>query len=190
MVSSLGLLWRRSMQRARRRLASWCRDQDGFTAVEFAMVAVPFLMLLFGIIGVGLFFFTTFALENAVEQSARLIRTGQVQESGMTAAQFKQEVCSRAPAYVDCSGKLRVNVQSFADFGNIQTPNCVDNGGNLVPPAGTAYSPGGSGEVVLVTVCYEWELTGNIPFLSVGNMANGSALIQAATTFRTEPYSN
>jgi hypothetical protein len=39
-----------------------------------------------------------------------------------------------------------------------------------------------------VTVCYEWELAGKIPFLNLANMANGSALIQASTTFRTEPY--
>jgi Flp pilus assembly protein TadG len=178
------------MQRAGRRLEGWCSDEGGVTAIEFAMVAVPFLMLLFGIITVGLFFFTTFSLENAVERAARLIRTGQVQESGMTADQFKQEVCEHAPAYVDCAGKMRVNVQNFTNFANVATPSCVDNGGNLVPPAGTSYSPGGSGEVVLVTVCYEWELAGNMPFLTVGSMSNGSALIQASTTFRTEPYSN
>ena len=190
MGSSLVLVWRELMRRTRRQLSAWRSDQGGFTAVEFAMVAVPFLMLLFGIVAVGLYFFTTFSLENAVERAARLIRTGQVQESGMTAEQFKQEVCARAPGYVDCASKMRVNVQSFTDFGTIVTPSCVDSGGNLVPPTGTAYSPGGSGAVVLVTVCYEWELAGKIPFLSVGNMANGSALIQAATTFRTEPYSN
>ena len=190
MRPKLGLLWQQAIARAGRRLKAWCGDREGVTAVEFAMVAVPFLMLLFGIITVGLFFFTTFALENAVERAARLIRTGQVQESGMTAAQFKQEVCEHAPAYVDCAGKMRVNVQSFNDFANVVTSSCVDNGGNLVAPAGTSYSPGGSGEVVLVTVCYEWELAGNLPFLSVGSMPNGSALIQASTTFRTEPYSN
>ena len=60
------------------------RDERGFTAVEFAMVAMPFLMLLFGTIGIGLFFFTTFSLENAVEQASRQIRTGQAQLAGMT----------------------------------------------------------------------------------------------------------
>ena len=49
------------------------RDERGFTAVEFAMVAMPFLMLLFGTIAVGLYFFTTFTLENAVEKAAHRI---------------------------------------------------------------------------------------------------------------------
>jgi Flp pilus assembly protein TadG len=154
------------------------------------MVGMPFMMLLFGIISVGLYFFTTFTLENAVEEAARLIRTGQVQESGMTADQFKQEICTRAPRFVDCAGKLRVNVQKFTGFGSITTPTCTNSGGNLVDPASTTYAPGSAGDIVLVTVCYEWELGGRIPFLSISNMANGSALIQASTTFKTEPYSN
>ncbi len=166
------------------------RDEAGSTAIEFAMVGLPFLMLLFGIIAVGLFFFTTFALENATEEAGRLIRTGQAQQSGMTAEQFKQEVCARVPLYIDCDTKMRVNVQSFTGFGSITTPTCIDSGGDLLPPAGTTYNPGAESTVVLVTVCYEWELAGKIPFLNLSNMQNGSALIQASTTFRTEPYNN
>ena len=39
------------------------KDQSGATAIEFAMVATPFLMLVFGIIQIGLLFFTTFTIE-------------------------------------------------------------------------------------------------------------------------------
>jgi Flp pilus assembly pilin Flp len=190
MSLSFMIVLRRARSGAARSVGALGADDRGATAIEFAMVAVPFLMLAFGIIAVGLYFFTTFALENAVEQTARLIRTGQAQESGMTKDQFKQEVCSRAPGYVDCDGKLRVNVQSWAEFANIAPPSCTDAGGDLVPKEGTSYRPGAASEVVLVTVCYEWELADKIPFLKLGNMANGSALIQAATTFRTEPYGN
>jgi len=170
------------------RLAAWRADERGVSAIEFALVGMPFLMLLFGIMAVGLYFLTTFGMENAVEGAARLIRTGQAQQSGMTAEQFKQEVCQRAPPYVDCDLKLRVNVQSFTGFGSVVAPSCVDTGGELVPPASTTFNMGLESTVVLVTVCYEWELPGKIPFLNLSNMANGSALIQASTTFRTEPY--
>ena len=164
------------------------RDERGATAIEFAMVSLPFFMMLFGLIILGLFFFTTFVLENAVEQSARLIRTGQVQQNGMTAADFKQEVCKRAPPYVDCDGKMRINVQSYSSFGSVVTPACTDSGGNLIPPAAELFHTGAASEVVLVTVCYEWEFAGKMPFLNLANMGNGSALIQVSTTFRTEPY--
>ena len=125
-----------------RLLARLRADERGFTAVEFGMVAMPFLMLLFGIMVVGLFFFTTFSLENATEEAGRLIRTGQVQQNGMTAAQFKQEVCTRLPDYVDCTNKLRIQVQNFTGFGNIVTPTCIDTNGTLIdarrPPTARA----------------------------------------------------
>ncbi len=164
-------------------------DKRGVTAIEFAMVSMPFLMLLFGTIAVGLFFFTTFSLENAVEKASRQIRTGQAQLAGKTTSQFKLDVCSNAPAFVDCTNNLRVNVASFSSFGTIATPSCTDTSGALIPDPPDENVPGAAGDVVLVTVCYEWELAKMIPFLELGKMGNGSALIQASTTFRTEPYS-
>lgn len=180
--------WRISHLRARKAAVAALRNADGVAAIEFAMVSLPFFMLMFGLVLVGLYFFTTFTLENAVEQASRLIRTGQVQQQGMSADDFKQEVCKHTPQYVDCDGKLRVNVQSYSAFGDVVTPSCTDSGGNLIPPAATLFQTGAASEVVLVTVCYEWELAGKMPFLNLSNMANGSALIQAAATFRTEPY--
>lgn len=170
-------------------LRRWRRDASGTTAIEFAFVAGPFLMLLFGILGVGLFFFTTFSLENAVERTGRLIRTGQVQQGGMNGQQFKEKVCEYAPAFVDCLNKLRVNVLNFPDseaIGPSTMAQCLDQDGNLSDV--TSFEPGEADQVVLIWVCYEWSLASNIPYLNLGNMGNGSRLIQAATTFRTEPF--
>ena len=158
------------------------------TIIEFAMVVGPFLMFLFGIIAVGLFFFTTFTLENAVEQAARVIRTGQAQQADLTGAQFKEKVCENVPSSIDCQGKVFVNVKSFANSGDITAadiPQCLDSCGNMKNSAD--YVPGGASVVVLVWACYEWEMA-KFPFVDLGNMANGSRLIQATTTFRTEPY--
>lgn len=170
-------------------LTRWRRDRSGTTAIEFAIVGAPFIMMLFGIMGVGLYFFTTFTLENAVEQAGRLIRTGQAQQTGMTSQQFKEKVCELAPTFVSCTDNLRVNVMNYPDSASITPdtlPQCIDGGGNL--SALTRYSTGGASEVVLIWACYEWTLASKIPFLHLGNMGNGSRLIQAATTFRTEPY--
>lgn len=167
--------------------ARFARDAKGATAVEFAMVSVPFLMMLFGIIAVGLFYFTTFSLENAVEQAGRLVRTGQVNSANMTEEQFKTEVCSRTPKFVDCQNKLRVFVQAFgSDFSGITPASCKDASGAL---AGSGQFDAVAGDqVVLITACYEWELGGKLPYFNLGDLSNGSRLIAAATTFRTEPF--
>lgn len=186
MRSVLGMRW----FRLRRTLADWRTDGSGSTAVEFGIVAMPFLMLLFGIIGVALYFFTTFALENAVEQAARLIRTGQAQQAGMTDAQFKAKVCELVPGYVDCETKMLVNVRSFAQpdlAPPVTQGECLTNG---TLSDATTYSPGTASQVVLISLCYEWEFARIVPFINLGNMNGGSRLIQASTVFRTEPYEN
>jgi Flp pilus assembly protein TadG len=192
MRNGFSVLWEQAQQRARNNAASWKRNEDGATAIEFAMVALPFLMMLFGIIAVGLFFFTTFSLENAVEQASRPMKTGEAQQAnnktGKTKAEFKAEVCSLLPAYVDCTGKLRINVQKYNDGDMITPPACVDAGGNLVGDAGTPFNPGARKQIMLVTGCLEWALAGQIPFLQLGSMSNGAAMLQASTTFKTEPF--
>lgn len=175
------------------RLAHWRRASDGTTAIEFGIVGVPFLMMCFGVITVGLHFLTTYSLENAVERAGRLIRTGQAQSAGMTANEFKQKVCQNAASYIDCDSKLKVHVQSWTDFASVQPKACLDANGNLASGGGSGGDPignssGGASAVVLITICYEWELASRLPFLRLGRMSNGSALIQAATTFRSEPY--
>ena len=62
--------------RAGRRLL---RRQDGAAAVEFGLVAAPFLALIFAIMETAIVFFAGQALETAVADSARLILTGQAQ---------------------------------------------------------------------------------------------------------------
>ena len=170
-------------------LLRWHRDARGTTGVEFAMLAMPFLMLMFGIMGVALYFFTVFSMDSAVEQAARLLRTGQAQQAGYTAGQFKSKICEFVPGFVDCEGKVKVNVLSFTDTTNISAaslPKCLSVTNKLSDT--TVFSPGTASQVVLVWVCYEWELAGKIPFLHLGDMSNGSALIQSTSVFRTEPY--
>ncbi|MEQ1611937.1 MAG: TadE/TadG family type IV pilus assembly protein [Hyphomicrobiaceae bacterium] len=188
MSNELSILWRQAHRRLGRRATDLRRDQSGSTAVEFAMVSFPFMALLFGIIAVGLFFFTTFSLENAVEQASRQLRTGEAQTAGMTKDQFKSNVCAPIQSYIDCAGKLRVNVQKYNLGEVIVQPSCTDGGGNLTPDADSAYLPGAANQIMLVTACLQWDLAGKIPFLTLSSMGNGAALIMASTTFKIEPY--
>ncbi len=165
------------------------KDNEGATAIEFAMVAGPFLMLLFGIIGVGLFFFTTFSLENSVETAARQLRTGALQQSGSSdpASDFKTAVCSSLPGFITCS-EVTTNVLSFSNYAAITAnsiPSCTNAAGALATPV---FTPGQQNAVVVAWACYKWKVAKDIPFINLGNQGDGSRLIQATTTFQTEPY--
>jgi Flp pilus assembly protein TadG len=183
--------------RTRARLGHWRRDESGATAVEMAVVAMPFLLLLFGIMSVSLFYFANFAIENAAWQAARAIRTGQLQTgqgayTGTTTdadkkAAFKKALCAAAPTFLDCSNKAVVIVQSNANFSGITEPNCTSNG-NIISDSSAAFNTGASSSVVLVTVCYPWDFGGKLPLFKIGNLRDGSLLMQASVAFRSEPY--
>lgn len=187
----------RTHWRLRRQFLRWQADQSGFTAVEFAIVAMPFVLLLFGTLSVCLFYFTNFTLENAVWAASRSIRTGQFQQgvgsySGIASAEdrkkaFKQALCAKAPSYIDCN-KVIVLVQSnTGGFGSITQPICAVDG-TMIDKSTAQFNPGGASSVVLITACYPWEFGGRLPFISLNNMKDGSLLLQASVAFRTEPY--
>ena len=80
-------------------------------------------------------------------------------------------------------------MQSQSDFSSITQPNCLNNGALITEAAANAsFNAGGASSVVLVTGCYEWQFGGQLPFINLGNMPDGSRLVQASATFRTEPY--
>src|SRR4029079_5354206 len=94
--------------------------------VEFALVAPMFIALLFAIIETAFMFFANQVLETAVQDSARLIQTGQAQNGSYTAAQFKTDVCSRVTTMFNCVGGLTVDVQSYPSFGSVNVANPID----------------------------------------------------------------
>ena len=88
------------------------RDQHAATAVEFGLVALPFIALLFAILETALVYFVGQAFATAVNSSARLIRTGQAQKQAMSLATFKQSICAQVNAMFDCTNGLWLNVQT------------------------------------------------------------------------------
>lgn len=180
---------------ANRRVRPFKADEAGSSAVEFAIVATPFLMFIFGLIGCALYFFTTSSIESGMDRTSRLIRTGEAVTDKMTVDQFKQDVCSSAGNWIDCN-KLQIFVTSYsngwAGLNSAKPQPCVEDGAIVLNPApGTdliAIYSGAASDVVVVTACYKWDFTAKLPFLKLGNMADGTMMLQTATSFRSEPY--
>jgi Flp pilus assembly protein TadG len=176
----------RQGQRGSGRLGGFSRNSSGATALEFAMVAGPFLLLLFGILAVGLLFVGNMTLEHAIEQGARLIRTGEAQTQGFDAGRFKSEVCKYLTAPLSCGG-LKLDVRTCSSFGSCQLTNPLDSGGNLI--SGFSYEPGVGGDIVIVRAFYEWDLLAAMPpAVRLSNMPNGNRVLIATAAFRNEPF--
>jgi Flp pilus assembly protein TadG len=58
------------------------RDEGGATAVEFALVLVPMLVIVFGLIQYGFYFYSAQTGSNTVNASARQLSVGNCQAAG------------------------------------------------------------------------------------------------------------
>ena len=181
------------------------RREDGSAAVEFGLVAVPFLALVFAIIETAFVFFAGQTLETAAADSARLIMTGQQQTASVptgssAAAEFIKQVCNPAnpdakiKAIFDCT-KLVIDVRAFSSFSNINVPSPVDANGNFPVDANgnlitnPSYQPGGPGDIVVVRMMYQWPVFVSLLGLNgLSNMSGNSRLLMSTVAFRNEPY--
>lgn len=163
------------------------REQNGTAAVEFALIAVPFLALLFAILETALVFFAGQTLEAAVSDASRLIMTGQAQTAGYSQADFKTQVCNRIAGLFDCSGGVYVDVKQYSSFTSVNTASPVTNG--TFDTTKMAYVPGGPGCIEVVTLYYQWPIYVSLLGNNLSNLNGSKRLLVATAVFRNEPYS-
>lgn len=161
------------------------RQEKGSTAVEFALIALPFLALMFAILETALVFFLGQTLESATSDSARLIMTGQAQLAGYDETKFKEAVCDRVAALFDCDGKIYVNVKKYSSFSSVSTASPIKDG--KLDTDAMGYDPGEPGDIVVVSLYYEWPIAVSLLGNDLANLG-GSRLLVATSVFRNEPY--
>jgi Flp pilus assembly protein TadG len=142
---------------------------------------------MFVIAETALVFIAEQVMDNAVFETARLIRTGQVQNGGMTQTQFKDNVCSRMSVFVKCNtADFYLDVKSYATFGDmvLTTPTKPDE---TFQDPGT-FNFGAANDIVVVRAYYQWPTNKIFGSLSLKNLSNGKRLIGSFAAFRNEPY--
>jgi Flp pilus assembly protein TadG len=173
--------------RAARRFA---RRQDGAAAVEFALVALPFLALIFAILETALVFFANQTLETAASDSARLVMTGQAQSAGYNQSTFKQQVvCGFLQSGVslfDCANGVQVDVKTYTSFAAISSTPPVNNG--QLDTSNMAYTPGAAGDIVVLRLYYQWPIYVSLLSNNLATLNGGNRLLVATAVFRNEPF--
>jgi Flp pilus assembly protein TadG len=164
------------------------RNENGGTAVEFGLVAAPFIALLVALFQTALVFLAGRELDQATAAASRYVLTGQAQNSSMTPAQFTSWVCGYLSALFSCSN-LMVNVQTYSSFSAVSTsaPTLTYNAQGQVTNTWT-YAPGGPGEIVVVQVMYQWPVVLGPLSFNLSNLANGDRLLMSTAVFQNEPY--
>jgi Flp pilus assembly protein TadG len=165
---------------ARVRWPAFWRDDEGATALEFALVAPCVIILILSIIEIGVIALMSASLDTAVIAAGRTVRTG-LATGPATATAFKASICGLMPASLgDCEDKLTISVQKYASFADVSTAAAA-------LPAGQ-FDRGQAGDIMLVKASYRWPLL--TPFLGALYQQAGPTqiLLQSRLTFRNEPY--
>ena len=168
--------------RTPRRLRRLARDSQGATAIEFAIVIFPFLLVVASIVEVGIMLFSAYTLQNAVQEASRGIRTGQMATT--TSDQFKADICGRATILRECTTKIGIYVENAANFTALAA--AVVRPDQVGPGASTPFNKGGGGRAVAVFATYDWTFT--FPFMSVYNTVPGARRLQGVAVFLNEAF--
>jgi Flp pilus assembly protein TadG len=161
------------------------RDRSGGAAVDFALIAAPFLAVLMAIIESSIVLLSGQVLQTATTNAARQIMTGQAQNAAWSATQFKTYVCGGLTVMFDC-GKLNIDVRAFAGFTAVNLPAVTNADGTLTNAY--VYQPGNPGDVVVVRLIYQWPILASGLGIGLVNSANNSNTLIASAAFRNEPY--
>lgn len=170
------------------RMITYKKSEDGVVAVEFALVAVPFFMMLIGIVEMSMFFTSGIVLEGASADAARLLRTGQVQMSTDPQATFESELCEKVGFVIDCDDiqyeVIRVEPNTFS-LTEENEPE-FDEEGRLIEQG---FNTGNSNDVVLIRTVYRYQfMTPFIAPLITGDPGKDWLNHVSTTVVRAEPY--
>ena len=175
-------------------LRAFRRDERGATAVELALLAIPFFALVGAILQTALVFLASQILDGAVQDSSRLIRTGQ--EQNITppptdaAATYQAAICDRLFNLFDCT-QLHVTVNVITDFASATVASSpLDPTDPSKWTLAPAYDPGTGSSIVMVQAYYKWPTFFNFAGFNFATSSDGTRLLGAVRVFANEPFTS
>jgi Flp pilus assembly protein TadG len=169
-------------------LGKFARERRGSVAVEFGIMAMPFIMLIFAILETSLSFSTQQLLANAADRIARDVRTGRLKLNDLKGQGLHDKICDRiglmAPA--GCP-ELEVDIQSYATFAAVPKKTPFKANGDI-EDSGFKVAPGGPGTINQLRVYYRWPVLTDFMRKYMSNLPGGKTLLAASTTWRNEPF--
>lgn len=178
------------------------RHEGGVTALEFAVVAPVFMLLLMGIVEFALIMVVYNVMEGATAVSSRLGKTGYT-AAGVTREQtIMSAITTRAGSLIDPLS-LTVTSKFYKQYDQINDPEPYsDANANGSYDAGETYTDingngqwdpdmgasgyGSAGDIVVYQVSYPWAISTPVISSLVG--AGGIYTITTHAVVKNEPY--
>ena len=184
------------------------KNRDGAAALEFALLAIPFLMLVFATFETFLAFAGEQLMNNAVDTMARKIRTGEItfglgKSTDMTESEFRAAFCAEISVLRMCSSteaatpsKLYLDIRQFSTFADMpkDVPRVSSAEYSDLDTSEFAFSPGGPDTKNMVRAYYRWQVMTDLirPYITnirpAGTVLPTDFLIVSTSAFQNEEY--
>lgn len=175
------------------------RDGKGTTALEFALVGPPLIMMTMGVVEISVILFINSSMESGVIEASRFAITGQT-TPGITREEKVMEILQRHGYGLVNILPQNVTTLIYPNFESVGQPEpYVDANANSAYDEGEDFTDvngngvwdsdmgvaglGGPGDIVVYKVNYEWGLLSNYlkPLIGDLTLVHGVAV-------RNEPY--
>ncbi len=171
---------------------AFVRNRSGATAIEFAFLVLPFVVLVFAILEMSVSFAGQQILSNAADDVARQLRMGQLKAADVTEESLKTTICGRLAIVLagDCEG-LEVDLREFATFEEAAAVRIAftdDAAGRDLDTTDFAVTPGPSGSKNMLRVFYKWPVITDFMARMMSNLKDGKTLHFASVTWQNELF--
>ena len=184
----------------KRNLKALRRNNEGVTAVEFALIAPVLLLMVMGTTEVGLMMFAQNVMEGSAFSGSRTGKTGYVADGLTQEETIVQTINERAGVLMD-TDNISVTSLTYSEFGDVGQPEpFVDTNGNGVRDYGENYTDvngdgeysddmgiagfGTGQEITMYTITYDWPIFSPLLQPIMGE----TKTLTAVTVVKNEPY--
>lgn len=168
-----------------RLLRSLSKDRKGSAAIEFAILALPFFVVIFAIAEIAIMYFVDSGLDAALHKAVRQVRVGVAKSGSWDAVKFKDVVCKELSYSFGCATKLKVRATVITNMATITKASPI-SGGSL--NVAEDFDLGDSGSYVLVQAFLPWDPTFKLYALSSAKLSDGSYVLGSAELIKNEPF--
>ena len=177
-----------------RRGRGFGRHEGGSVVIEFAVLIVPFCLLVFAILESCIAFAAQQVLANATDDVAREFRTGRIKPADVIKDPFlvSKKICAKLEVLVTTGcPELEIDLQNYETFKEAADKQVSFTGTGKNRDIDTddfAIDPGMSGSKNQLRVFYRWPVVTDLMRRSMSNLKDGKTLLYATVTWQNEPF--
>ena len=175
-------------------LARFVGNRKGTTVIEFAVLAIPFALLVFAILESCISFAAQQLLTNATDDIARQVRTGQLKATDLDETTLRDKLCEKLSIMVGDSCNNATNkylvfdlesYDTFAAAAQVRTKKTADGD---IDDTGFGVHPGGPLTKNMLRVFYKWPVMTDFMAKTMSDLKGGRKLLFATVTWQNEPF--